>query len=144
MTIISTDKPARAGLRREIKLLVVDDHLDHFAQIQEFTEMYHPEFKVECKLATSPCQALELSASWEPSVVLLDLHMVSSALELLRQLSNTGATVVATSNVRLPELSRTAEEYGAVGYYSKGHNLDGIEALVNFASSLATTTYPTH
>lgn len=135
---------ASVGLRKEVRLLVVDEHEEHFELIQEVAEMYHPEFKVECKLATSAGEAVDLASSWQASVVLLDLHVISSALELLQQLSSQGAAVVATSDTRLPELSGTAENYGAVGYLAKSSNPEDIESLLSFVASVSSPSSPTH
>ena len=142
MTAGMTQRALDATLRREVRLLVVDDHLDHYEQIVEFAEMYHPEFKVECKLATTPADAVSLASSWKASVVLVDLHAISSALELLQQLSHQGSAVIATSDNMLPELSETASQYGAVGYLSKSSNPDDIEVLLSFAASVSSPSRP--
>lgn len=135
---------ATIGLRKEVRLLVVDEQEEHFDLIQEVAEMYHPEFKVECKLATTAGEAVDLAASWQASVVLLDLHVISRALDLLQQLSAQGAAVVATSDTRLPELCETAESYGAVGYLSKSSNPEDIESLLSFVASVSNPSPPTH
>lgn len=131
-----------AGLRREVRLLVVDDHGEHFEQLQEMAGLYHPEYQVECKLASSAGEAADLAASWGASVVLLDLHVISEALELLKQLSMQGTAVVATSDTRLPELVDTASDYGAVGYLSKSENPEDIEVLLNYVAGVAKEAAP--
>lgn len=142
MTAPITQRPVNATLRKEVRLLVVDDQLDHYEQIVEFAEMYHPEFKVECKLATNSGDAVTMASSWNASVVLLDLHAISSALELVQQLSHQGSAVIATSDNRLPELSETASHYGAVGYICKSYNPDDIEVLLSFAASVSSPSGP--
>jgi len=142
MTVGPVTRVVNVALRKEVRLLVVDDHVEHFEQIQEFAEMYHPEFRFECKLATSAFEAVDISSSWGASVVLLDLHVISSALELMEQLSAQGAAVVATSDVRIPEFAETAGEHGAVGYLSKSSNPDDIEALLSYVASVAAPNTP--
>ncbi len=142
MTHIGGHRVVTTGLRKEVRLLVVDDHGDHFEQLQEIAEMYHPEYRVECRLASSAGEAVDVASSWGASVVLLDLHVISDALDLLRQLSMQGATVVATSDTRLPELEGTASEYGAVGYLSKSDNPDEIEALLGYVAAVSKQVTP--
>ena len=142
MTGTLPQRVVNVALRKEVRLLVVDDHVEHFEHLQEFAEMYHPEYRVECKLATNAGEAVDLATSWGASVVLLDLHVISSALELVKQLSAQGAPVVATSDSRLPELGETAGSYGAVGYLSKSTNPEDIEALLTFVAGFSTPAAP--
>ncbi len=142
MTGIPIQKMVPLGLRQEVRLLVVDDQLEHFEQLQEFAEMYHPEFRVECRLASSACEAEDVARSWKASVVLLDLHVVSSALELLQKLASQGAAVVATTDSRLPELVETVAHYGAVGYLPKSTNPEDLENLLSFVASVSTPFSP--
>lgn len=142
MTSIPTHRVMTTALRKEVRLLVVDDHGEHFEQLREIAEMYHPEFRVECKLASNAVEAVCLASSWRASVVLLDLHVISSALDLVKQLATQGTAVVATSDTRLPELAETASEYGAVGYLSKSDNPDDIEALLAFVAGVSVEGTP--
>lgn len=137
MTSIPTHRVLTTALRKEVRLLVVDDHEEHFDQLREIAEMYHPEYHVECRLVSSAIEAVDIAASWRASVVLLDLHVISSALELLKQLATQGTAVVATSDTRLPDLAETASEYGAVGYLSKSDNPDDIEHMLAFVAGVS-------
>lgn len=131
--------------RKEVKLLVVDDRTEQFEQIQSISEMYHSEYKIECKLATTEVEARSLLSSWQPSVVLVDLHVGSGSIPLLDYISETGcAPVVATSDVLLPELEVTAESHGAVGYVPKGEDQEEVEALVDFLASVAHPVINSH
>ncbi len=136
------DKPTSIDLkttdfRKDVRLLVIDDSDDHFEQICHITEMYNPEYNVECQRAES-CQSLVGSEGGsKPTVVLLDIHILTDALTIIQQLSHQGVPVIATSAVRLPELAETAQQYGAVGYFNKSDNPDDIEALVDFVASVA-------
>ena len=133
------------AVRKEVKLLVVDDHSEQFEQIQSVTEMYNSEYRMECKLATSESEARSLLASWQPSVILVDLHIDASGLPLLDYLSESShAAVVATSDSRMPELELTAGEHGAVGYVPKGEDQDEIEALVDYLASVASPAMSCH
>jgi DNA-binding NarL/FixJ family response regulator len=126
-----------SGLRREVRLLVVDDTPDHFELLAEVAEMYNPDYRVECRLVSTACETFEAVGEWQPSVVLVDLHSVADALAVVKQLAEQGRSVVATSAHRSPELSSVADQYGAVGYLSKSENPDDVEALVEFVATVS-------
>lgn len=140
--IFVMDRPTSIDLkttdfRKDVRLLVIDDSDEHFEQICHITEMYNPEYSVECQRAES-CQALlGQEGGSKPTVVLLDIHILSDALAIIQQLSHQGVPVIATSTIRLPQIAETAQQYGAVGYFNKSDNPDDIEALVDFVASVA-------
>lgn len=136
------DKPTSIDLkttdfRKDIRLLVVDDNDEHFEQICHITEMYNPEYKVECQRAESIQEVTSQGGGSVSTVVLLDIHILTDALHIIQQLSHQGYPVIATSSVRLPHIAETAQQYGAVGYFNKSDNPDDIEALVDFVASVA-------
>ena len=123
---------------------MVDDNRDHFDLVAEMAEMYNPDYRVECRLVSTACETFEAVGEWHPSVVLVDLHSVADALAVVRQLSDQGRSVVATSLHRSPELSIVADQYGAVGYLSKSDNPDDVEALVEFVATVSSPPDPNH
>ena len=141
MRMIPNGEMVGGGARKEIKLLVVDDHSDHFEHIQAFADMYSSQFAFECKLAKDEKEAQELADSWEPSVA---FHLVTSGLELIQSLTHKGAAVVAVSEVRIPQLAETAQAYGAVGCFTKSDNPDDIETLMSYMASVASSSVVSH
>ena len=138
------DTPPGFGTRREIRLLVVDDQQEHFEQLREAAGMYNAEYSVECRFGSEPLEALAAAVEWRPSVVLLDLHVVSSALDLLRQIAEIGPSVVATSETRLPEMAEKVSQCGGVGYLTKSENPDDVESLLNYVAAVAAPTPTAH
>jgi CheY-like chemotaxis protein len=137
MAFIPPDNKGDFGLRREVKLLVVDDHSEHFAQLQSAAEEYNSEFSIECKLASSPQEALQMTSDWQPSVVLVDLHVVATTLDILTQLAEIGTSVVATSESRIAEMPEKVARYGAVGYVTKADSTEDVESVLSYLASLA-------
>lgn len=136
------DRPTSIDLkttdfRKDVRLVVIDDSEDHFEQICHVTEMYNPEYNVACELAESCQNLLGQEGGSKPTVVLLDIHILSDALAVIQKLSHQGIPVVATSAVRLPNIAETAHQYGAVGYFNKSDNPDDIEALIDFVATVA-------
>jgi DNA-binding NarL/FixJ family response regulator len=132
------------GPRREVKLLVVDDHSDHFEQIQAFAEMYSSQCVIECKRAQDKVEAQRVMDTWEPSVVLVDVHLVSDAFNLIQEMSLKGAPVVALSEGHIPHLPETARTYGAVGCLTKSDNPDDVEQLLGYIASIAACAVVSH
>jgi CheY-like chemotaxis protein len=83
MVFIPVDEFGDFGLRKQVKLLVVDDHTEHFSHVQEVAGMYHSDFAFECRLVSNSSEALKVASEWQPSVVLVDLHIVADALDTL-------------------------------------------------------------
>jgi DNA-binding NarL/FixJ family response regulator len=137
MSFVPISTGVSAGLRKEVRLLVVDDNRDHFEALSEVADMYNPDFRIECRLACTGVETLEVLEEWKPSVVLIDLHSIADALSFVRQLAEQGRSVVATSAHRSSELSTVADQYGAVGYLSKSDNPEELEALVEFVAQVA-------
>jgi CheY-like chemotaxis protein len=133
-----------AGARKEVKLLVVDDQSEHFDQIRAFADMCSSQFLIECKLVQDKQEANEVMDSWHPSVVLVDVHLISDALALIQEISHKGASVVAVSEARIPQLAETAQTYGAVGCLTKSDNPDDIEHLVGYIASIASSSILSH
>jgi len=130
--------------RRNVKLLVVDDHSDHFEQIRTFAEMYSSQFVIECRLAQDEREAHQVVEAWHPSVVLVDVHLISDALTLIQEISHKGASVVAVSEARIPQLAETTQMYGAVGCLTKSDNPDDVEQLMGYVASIAASSVVSH
>jgi DNA-binding NarL/FixJ family response regulator len=130
--------------RKEIKVLVVDDQPEHFEQLREAADMYNPDFSVQCRLVSTPDEALEVTSNWQPAVVLVDLHAISSALTLLKKISEIGPSVVATSLNRVPNIADKIAEYGGVGYLTKSENPDDMESLLSYIASIAAPSPTEH
>jgi CheY-like chemotaxis protein len=144
MTFGPSDIPPGFGARREIRLLVVDDQQEHFEHLLEAAGMYNSEYTVECRFVSEPQEALSTAVEWRPAVVLLDLHVVSSALDLLRQIAEIGPSVVATSATRLPDMAEKVSQCGGVGYLTKSDNPDDVESLLNYVAAVAAPTPTSH
>jgi len=144
MRMIPGGEMVGGGARKEVKLLVVDDHSEHFDQIRAFADMYSSQFVIECKLAQDNQEAHKVIDSWSPSVVLVDVHLISDALNLIQEISHKGASVIAVSEARIPELAETAHTYGAVGCLTKSDNPDDVEHLMGYIASLASSSIVSH
>jgi CheY-like chemotaxis protein len=142
MTFIPNFPPPPSALRKEVRVLVVDDAAEHFELLVEVAEMYNPAVKLECRHIDQADQTLTVVDEWQPSVVLLDLHSCADAVALLEQLALVGPPVVATSTHRSRELSSVADAHGAVGYLSKSDNIEDLEALVVLLATVSVAPPP--
>ena len=100
------------------KVLVVDDVASNRELLEE--QLTRAGFLV--RLAESGEKALEMHASWEPDLVLMDLHMPGmgglSAIRHLREVESR-ATIVVTTAAAGGSTKREAEEAGANGLVNK-------------------------
>ena len=144
MRLMPSGEMFGSGLRKEVRLLVVDDHSDHFEHLQAHAEMYSSQFAIECKLVADAAEARPVVESWIPSVVLVDTHLISDSLAFMKELAEMGAAVVAVSEKRIPELVETCQQHGAVGYFTKSDNPDDVEALIGFIASVASKVAVSH
>lgn len=144
MRILPSGEMIGVAFRKEVKLLVVDDHGDHFELIKAHAEMYSSEFLVECKLLEDAEDAKATVESWKPTVILVDTHVITEALDLIQCLAQMGPAVVAMSEVRIPELAKTCQAYGAVGYFAKSNNPDEVESLISYVASVAAADVVSH
>jgi DNA-binding NarL/FixJ family response regulator len=144
MAYVPPDSRGDFGLRKEVKLLVVDDHSEHFAQLRAAAEEYNAEFSIECRLVSNVEEALHIANAWHPSVVLIDLHVVATALDLLAQIAEIGPSVVATSESRIADMSEKLARYGAVGYVTKADSSEDVESVLSYIASLSAPTPTTH
>ena len=144
MSYIPVDDIDDFGLKRQVRLLVVDDHSEHFQQVQEVAGMYHADFDFECRLVSDSGAALKMTSEWHPSVVLVDLHLIADTLDILGKIAEHGAVVVATSETKIPELPEKLSQYGAAGYMTKSESLEDVEALLTYVASIAPTAPVEH
>lgn len=140
MSVVQFSVDVPFVLRKDVRLLVIDDHAEYFVRLSECSEMYNPEYRVECKLVTALHEALEVATKWEPSVVLVDLHVSGEALEYVKRIAEVGAPVVATTVTRMPDCQAIAEHCGAVGYVVKSEDLEDLEELLDYVASVARDT----
>jgi DNA-binding NarL/FixJ family response regulator len=140
MTVVQFPVEVPFVLRKDVRLLVIDDHPEYFERLTECSEMYNPEYKVECRLVTALQEALDVASEWEPSVVLVDLHVGEEALDYVKRIADVGAPVVATTETRMPDCQAAAQHRGAVGYVVKSEDQEDIEELLEYVASVARAT----
>lgn len=126
--------------RKEVRILVVDDQVEQFDSLNEYAEMYHADYQVVCQRADSPISAREMMRTWNPSVVLLDVHVTEEGGgDQISYFSDAGAPVVVMSRVRSQNIEESAMSKGAMAYVSKSDNPDDVEALLELLGAVATT-----
>ena len=112
------------AFRKEVKLLVVDDHGDHFELIKAHAEMYSSEFLVECKL-------LEDAEDAKAIAEFIGVKSASTAHFHLERLENKGFIRRGTDGL-LELLDRVTPELGPtavplVGVIAAGRPIEAIE-----------------
>jgi len=111
------------------KLLIVDDESD----IREFARNFFKKRKLEVFVASGGRQALDLIASDNPDLILLDIRMEEmTGIEVLRELrkSKPDVKVIMVSGVEDVETIKEANALGVIGYIHKPFILEELEKIV--------------
>ena len=111
------------------KLLIVDDETD----IREFAKSFFKKRGIEVITASGGKVALELIATENPDLVLLDVRMEEmTGVDVLRQLRKTNQTtkVIMVSGVEDEETINEANALGVKGYVHKPLVLEELEKIV--------------
>lgn len=126
------------SVRKEVRVLVVEDQAEQFDSLNEYADMYHSSYNVICKRADSSFTAKELMRTWHPSVVLLDAHVTDDdGGDQIGYFSDAGVAVVVMSRVRSAKIEESAINKGAAAYISKSENPDDVEALLELLGAVS-------
>lgn len=104
---------------RSIRVLIVDDHPTLVWGLERLIGSQAPRMEVVA-MASAPQEALLLCLRHSPDVVLLDLDLDGrSGLEVLPELSKTGAKVLVLTGERNPQVLDRCVQLGARGMLRK-------------------------
>lgn len=113
------------------KLLIVDDEAD----VREFAANFFRKRKVETVTAASGEEAVELTKTQKPDLVLLDIQMGgidgTEALRRIREFDKNAKVIMVTG--RKPEEDASfdkCKQLGALDYIHKPLQLDELERIV--------------
>ena len=111
------------------KLLIVDDELD----VREFAKNFFTKRKIECITASRGEEALELTRSQKPSLILLDIRMEGiSGLDTLAKIRefDPRVKVIMVTGVEEKSAMDRAQELGVLDYIHKPLVLEELEKVV--------------
>jgi len=111
------------------KLLIVDDEVD----IREFAKSFFKKRNIEVATAGGGKEALEIIASDNPDLVLLDVHMEEmTGVEVLKELRSRGndVKVIMVTGVEDEAIINEANSWGVRGYVHKPLVLEELEKIV--------------
>ena len=131
--------------RKHIKLLVVDEQLEYFQRIREFAELCAHQYKFECLFSPSEEEACANLKTWQPSVVLVDLHTEKISWEKLFEGCRASLIpVVATSLSPSKELAKNILDHGAAVYLPKSDDPEELEQLLQTVATVSVTSEVVH
>lgn len=132
-------------MRKQVRLLVVDDHVEFCDLVKEIVDLSTHVFEITCEFATDKASARNLMKSFEPSVVLLDAHLEGgNSLQCLEDWKHLPAQVVVTSVSNSPAIEKAARTGGASGYCPKSNKIEDVERLVHELAEMAGDSYRIH
>lgn len=82
-------------IRKDVRLLVVDEQEDFCRLLEEIADFWHGAFSMECQFASTLPEAFEHFESFQPTVVMIDLHLSDLGdLSLLQSCTAEGIPVL--------------------------------------------------
>ncbi|MCB0338265.1 MAG: response regulator transcription factor [Bdellovibrionales bacterium] len=117
---------------------MVDNHESHYDCIRDFADIMEDEIDLDCEYASTGKEALRKIASWDPSVVLLDVFMPDiNGYEILDGCEGGTAPIIVTSNTSTEDIRDCALARGATAYIQKSNNPDDMERLFYILAELS-------
>ena len=132
--------------RKEVRLLVIEDPTERYDELKDYAEMYNPDYRIECMLASTVAEVKKAIESWTPTVVLMDMYLddPDAGIDLLDYVSNSSAPVIATSQSRIPEIEKTVELHGGAGYVQQADGEEELESLLDMLAEISIEVEPAH
>lgn len=131
--------------KKQVKLLVVDDHEPYCDLIRECADMWHYAYDLECEFASSAEKALQLVHDFCPTVIMLDAHMLDvDCVEFIENHKAANATLIVTSEHPTEGLAEMATSHGAVIYVTKTEDPDELDCTLGKVAWLAANDDPVH
>ncbi len=132
-------------IRKNVRLLVLDENSQYSESIRECAEMTHHSFDLEVKCVEDEGEARELIKSWDPSVIILDAYLPkSNSFSMLEGYLAELVPVIMASSTLSREIQRSAMAKGAVGYVEKSENFDELESLLTLLEDVSITFEQRH
>ncbi len=132
-------------MRKQVRLLVVDDHPEFCDLVKEIVDLSGHVFEITCEFAANKATARNLMKTFEPSVVLLDAHLEDgNSLQCLDDWKHLPAQVVVTSVQNSASIEKAARNGGASGYCPKSNKIEDVERLVHELAEMAGDAYRIH
>jgi len=129
----------------QVRLLIVHEHSEFFEQIKDCADMCRHECRVLCEFTQSRESAEQLIHDWEPTVVVLDMHIPGmSSYDVLAKCRANAIPVVATSEFPSDEIEQSAIKNGAGAYLPRPEDPETLEIFLKEAVQIALPPYGRH
>lgn len=125
-------------IRKEVRLLIVEDH-DHCRQyFQDAVDTWHPQFRIECAFAKNLGEALEYIATWNPSIIMLDAYFgESGCFDALNDWKPQDVPIVITSELPIEGIRESVLQKGALEYFAFSDDPEDIDLVLESVAYLA-------
>lgn len=117
-------------MKKQIKLLVVDDHTSYGELIARSADLWNEHYEFECEFVDSATAALEKIATSAPTIVLADAHIPDmNSMHFIDECSALAVPLVVTSDHLLASLEESVLSRGAKAYLPKTDDPDELEHI---------------
>ncbi len=124
--------------RKEIRLLVVDEHKPYCKMLEAASEEWHPEFSFSCEFADSAEEALAKIKEFGPSVVMIDAFTEDmDCFEFMKNCNPDVVPLVVTSEFPAEGMRESVLSKGALECLTKTEDPDELEGMLELIAQLA-------
>lgn len=142
---VSKEVDISIGVRKRVRLLIVDDRSEELDELVEYIGMYNPSYSIEHDLISKGSDAIGKLGTWAPTVALLDVHIPDvNGLQLIKTVSEAGVPVVAASRDFSREIESSVLENGAVAYVTINDDPEELEGVVELLARVAMEVAESH
>ena len=114
-----------------LRLLVIDEQISYSKLLSEWSELCDHQYSIECRCAESGKAGLEMMKSWQPSVVIVDVHLPDMhSFDIIDQCSKTRAPVLVMSEAGSADIEHSVLARGAHAFVVKGEDPEALEDLL--------------
>jgi DNA-binding NtrC family response regulator len=130
-------------IRKEVRLLIVDDHEQHQHMFQDAVDSWHPDYRLECTFAKTAAEALEKIAKWAPTIVMVDAYFEDmNCFDLIGKCNPKACPIVVTSDHLVAGIRESAISRGAADYFSLPNDPDEFDMVMESVVSLSNEIVP--
>ena len=132
-------------MRRELRLLIVDDHSGYSEFLEEYSDIWNEQYEVILSHVESAAEAVEQLSELKPNVIMVDAHLPDmNSLEFVQQFSTVDSAIVVTSEKHSLSLEESAMCHGADAYIPKTQDPDEIEFLFSRLAQISSDPRELH
>jgi CheY-like chemotaxis protein len=126
------------NIRKQVRLLVVDENEHYYDLIRESAEIWNEDYRIECEKVDSAEEAIQAICNWCPTIIMVDSHLDDmNCMDFLDRVSDGSAPLVVSSEHVCNQTRESVFAHGASDYISKTADPDEVDHLLGRIAMLS-------